>query len=99
MTEALGCNWRSDALEAFYTTSQNSSSADEYIHSLEEKKSVIDHGVGGGTSLTAIDKFTFKCFMLFNAAPSVKTKIMGDSFDIVAASVDQVKAKIRKISP
>lgn len=97
--EALGPDWRARALEAFYSTKQDGRSADSYFRSLDENSSVIANGVSGSSQLKAIDPFTFKCYMLFSSTPAVTAQIMDDSFDIVSATIDQVKQKIKKTTP
>ena len=71
----------------------------DYFKVPEEKRSVTAHALSDNSQLKAIDDFTYKCYLHFNAAPAVIKMIMdNDEFDLVAANEQLVKAKITKAS-
>ncbi|KAF2793894.1 hypothetical protein K505DRAFT_375005 [Melanomma pulvis-pyrius CBS 109.77] len=95
--KALGAYWRDFALQAYYTTKQESPGKDgaiAYIRKLHECRSVINHD----SKLKKIDDMAYQCHMLFHALPAVTSKLMEDDFDVVNATESQVETKVIHVS-
>lgn len=95
--KALGAYWKTSALQAFYSTKQDTAGdkgADAYIRSLEENRSVINHD----GKLETIGDMAYKCHMLFHALPAVVSTLMDNDFDVIDATVSQVETKVRHLS-
>lgn len=95
MERALRPRWEIRALEAFYRTEQGTKTVDQYFGALDAARLVVDRA----KLLETITDSQFKYHLLFHANASISTRAVANkNFDVVKASIDDVKAEIRELS-